>query len=106
MYWNEIHHIFIANGIEEQYLHSIRRMTQVNSKIRISSILEAYALSSTFTGLQTFNLSDLELPCDLDFELPTNLRLGHLVENIVSELIRSSSNYIILYENIQIQKNQ
>lgn len=39
-------------------------------------------------------------------EYPTNLRLGHLVERFISCLIRSSDNYTILYENIQIIENK
>ena len=54
------------------------------------------------TGLPSFNLSELQLQPDLDFALPTNIRLGHLAEKIVSELIKLSANYNVLYENIQI----
>ncbi len=38
--------------------------------------------------------------------MPTNIRLGHLAERIVSELIKSSSNYKLLYENFQIIEDQ
>jgi len=74
----------------------------MNTKSRIASILNADGLELSVTGLQPFFLSDLELQSDLEFQLPTNLRLGHLVEKIVSELIKSSANYRILYENIQL----
>ena len=63
----------------------------MNTKSRITSILKARSLDSSITGLQTFNLSELKLVSDLDFQLPTNIRLGHLAEKIVSELIKSSS---------------
>jgi hypothetical protein len=43
----------------------------------------------------------LHLTTDLEFQLPTNIRLGHLVEKIVAELI-ASTNYKVLYENIQV----
>ena len=73
---------------------------------RILSILNANCLDFSTTGLRTFNLSELILAKDLEFQLPTNIRLGHLAEKIVSELIKSSSNYRVLYENIQIIENK
>jgi len=69
---------------------------------RISSILNANHLDSSITGLQDFSLSDLVIENQVEFKLPTNLRLGHLAEKIVSELIKSSTNYRVLYENIQV----
>ena len=74
----------------------------MNTKSRIASILKANSLDFSITGFQTFNLSELNLPTDLEFQLPTNLRLGHLAEIIVSELIKSSTNYKVLYENAQV----
>ena len=74
----------------------------MKSKSRIASILKANSLDYSITGLQTFDLSELNLATDLEFQLPTNLRLGHLAEKIVSELIKSSSNYNVLHENIQV----
>jgi len=74
----------------------------MKTKSRIVSILKANSLDYSITGLQTFNLSELSLATDLEFELPTNIRLGHLAERIVSELIKSSSNYKVLYENVQV----
>ena len=74
----------------------------MKSKSRIASILKADCLDFSVTGLQTFNLSELNLITDLEFQLPTNIRLGHLVEKIVSALIKSSTNYKVLYENVQV----
>jgi hypothetical protein len=74
----------------------------MKSKSRIKSIFKANSLDYSITGLHTFNLSELELSNDLEFDLPTNIRLGHLAEKIVSELIKSSTNYRVLYENIQL----
>ncbi len=74
----------------------------MKSKARITSILNAETLDGSITGLPAFHLSELDLVVDLDFELPTNLRLGHLVEAIVSRLIKGSTNYELLYENIQL----
>ena len=54
------------------------------------------------TGMPTFDLSILKTPDDLELEFPFNLRLGHLVEKIVALLIRSSTNFNVLFENIQI----
>ncbi|MBC8754866.1 DUF1853 family protein [Kordia sp. YSTF-M3] len=78
----------------------------MNSKHRIASILKANTLAAEITGLQTFHLSELNLTTELEFELPTKLRLGHLAEKIVAELIKSSTNYKVLYENIQIRENK
>jgi hypothetical protein len=78
----------------------------MKTKSRIASILKANSLDTTVTGLQTFNLSNLILQNDLDFQLATNIRLGHLAERIVSELIKSSSNYKVLYEHFQIIEGQ
>lgn len=78
----------------------------MNSKSRITSILRTKSLDSSITGLQTFDLSDLDLVSDFDFALPTNIRLGHLAEKVVSELIKSSTNFNVLYENIQLIENK
>jgi len=75
---------------------------KMKTKSRIASILKASSLDFSITGLQTFNLSVLNLTTDLEFQLPTNIRLGHLAEKIVSELIKSSTNYRVLYENVQV----
>jgi hypothetical protein len=74
----------------------------MKNKSRIASILKANSLDFSITGLPSFNLSELNLTSDLEFQLPTNIRLGHLVEKIVSELIKSSANYRVLYENAQV----
>ena len=74
----------------------------MKTKSRIASILKANSLDFSITGLQTFNLSELNLATDPEFQIPSNIRLGHLVEKIVSELIKSSANYKVLYENIQV----
>ncbi|MBC5842437.1 DUF1853 family protein [Flavobacterium sp. F-380] len=69
---------------------------------RITSILKATSLDFSVTGIASFNLSSLDVSPNLELAVPTNIRLGHVVEKIVAELIRSSSNYNLLYENIQI----
>lgn len=78
----------------------------MNTKSRIASVLKASDLDSSITGIQSFHLSGLVLDGDLDFSLPTNIRLGHLVERIVSGLIKSSKNYTVVGENIQIIKEK
>ena len=74
----------------------------MNTKSRIESILKAHSLDFSSDGPQTFRLADLELAPDLEFALPNNLRLGHLAERVVSEAIKTSRNYQVLYENTQI----
>ncbi len=64
--------------------------------------MKAHSLDASVTGLPTFNLSDLHLVSDVDFPLPTNLRLGHLAESVVSGLLKSSTNYTVLHENVQL----
>lgn len=77
----------------------------MNNKARITSILHTPTLASSVTGLPTFDLSELNLDTDLDFPIPTDVRLGHVAEHIVSQLIKSSANYEVLYENIQLIEN-
>ena len=74
----------------------------MNARSRTTSILKANHLDDSITGFPTFNLSKLDLEGDLEFQLPTNLRLGHLAEKVVSELFKLSSNYNLIYENAQI----
>jgi hypothetical protein len=74
----------------------------MKTKSRIASIVQATSLDFSITGFQNFDLSKLNIVTDLEFQLPTNVRLGHLVEKIVSELIKASTNYNLLYENIQL----
>ena len=74
----------------------------MNIKSRITSILKTNGLDFSITGLPTFDLTELNLENNLEFPLPTNVRLGHLAEKIVSESIKSSTNFKVLYENIQI----
>lgn len=83
-------------------LARIALSNKMETKSRITSVLKANSLDFSITGFQEFNLSELELVCNLEFQLPTNIRLGHLVEKIVSELIKSSSNYEVIYENTQL----
>ena len=78
----------------------------MKTKSRIESILNASSLDYSITGMQRFSLSELDLVTDLEFQLPTKLRLGHLVEKIVSELIKSASNYKVLYENVQLNEDK
>jgi hypothetical protein len=80
----------------------IGKNIKMKTNSRIASILKANSLDISITGLQTFDLSKLKLTTDLEFQLPTNLRLGHLAEKIISELIKASTNYKVLYENIQV----
>ncbi|NQY66112.1 MAG: DUF1853 family protein [Flavobacteriales bacterium] len=74
----------------------------MKTKSRIVSILNTKSLDQSITGLHAFDLSNLSLPTNLDFQFPSNVRLGHIAENIVSGLIKSSSNYNVLYENTQV----
>ncbi len=78
----------------------------MKTKSRIVSILKANNLDSSITGLPTFDLSVLQLNDQPEFQLPTNLRLGHLAEKVVSALIKSSANYEVLQENIQVMENE
>jgi len=59
----------------------------MNTQSRILSVLKTPSLDSSVTGFPAFELSSLELKDGIDFPLPTNLRLGHIAEKIVSELL-------------------
>lgn len=78
----------------------------MNNTSRITSIFNAAYLDASVTGFPSFNLSKLNLETDFNFQLPTHLRLGHLAENIVSTLIKSSTNYKVLFENTQLIENE
>ena len=78
----------------------------MKSNSRISSVLKASCIDSSITGVETFHLSELKNSSNIDFELPTNIRLGHLVERIVAQLIKASSNFSVLYENVQIMEGK
>ena len=78
----------------------------MKTKSRIISIVNAYSLNSSIAGISTFRLSQLNLSTDLEAKLPSNVRLGHLAEKVVSKLIKSSTNYTLLHENIQILEDK
>jgi hypothetical protein len=70
------------------------------------SILNSNSLDASITGFPTFNLSELNISRELKFQLPTNVRLGHLAEKVISECIKSSTNYKVLFENVQILEDK
>lgn len=72
------------------------------TKSRIASIADATSLDASITGIQTFHLAQVDVAKYLNFDLPTNLRLGHLAEKVVSGLIKASPNYGLLLENVQV----
>ena len=74
----------------------------MNTKARIASLFKTPTLDSEITGFEPFRLSLLELESELHFDLPKNLRLGHLVEKAVSQCIQASTNYNVLHESIQL----
>ena len=78
----------------------------MNTQFRIASILQSKSLDSAITGLHTFHLSALGLEPGLDFPLPDNVRLGHLAERVVAQLIRSSATYTLLHEHIQVGEDR
>jgi hypothetical protein len=76
----------------------------MESKPRIQSILETKSLDCSSFGIEPFHLSDLVLPTIPNIDITENIRLGHRVEKIVSNLIEASTNYKIHYENLQIKE--
>lgn len=70
---------------------------------RIQSVFHTPQLSAAITGIPSFELRSLHMPLTLDFELPHNLRLGHLVERVVAGALHAASNYYVVYENVQIK---
>jgi len=75
---------------------------KMRAKSRIASILETPSLNVSSAGIFTFDLSALNLGRVPEFPLPSNVRLGHLAEKVVSELIQFSTNYRLIDENIQV----
>ena len=76
----------------------------MESKPRIQSILETQTLDFSHLGFEPFYLSELVLPTNPNIEITENIRLGHRVEKIVSNLIKASTNYKIHYENLKIKQ--
>jgi hypothetical protein len=78
----------------------------MKTKSRIASILKANSLDAAVTGLESFHLSNLSLQNELDFILPTNIRLGHLAEKLF-KLIKSSANYrcyMNIFRSLKIER--
>jgi len=78
----------------------------MKAKSRITSILNTPSLDSSITNFQSFHLKDLVIDEKQNYTIPTNLRLGHLAEKVVSQLITHSTNYHLLHENIQLIENK
>lgn len=74
----------------------------MNHSPRIQSVVNSITLPESITGFPSFSLSQIKIGKFPEEQLPTNLRLGHFVERIVSMLIRNSSNFTILAENLQL----
>lgn len=74
----------------------------MNNQARIRSIRTAKTMDSSITGFPIFDLSGLVINSNIAFDLPSNLRLGHVAEKAVSNLLHSSSNYRLIDENIQV----
>jgi hypothetical protein len=74
----------------------------MKSSSRVFSILYSTFIDSPFSDIQTFDLSKLDVPDHLNIEMPKNLRLGHLAEKVVAGLIKASTNYHLIDENIQL----
>jgi hypothetical protein len=69
---------------------------------RLAAVLAGINIEEDVTGVDPFSLGDLDIASDLDLSLPTNLRLGHLVERVVGALIDASSNYEIVHQSVQV----
>lgn len=78
----------------------------MNTKARIASIFQAETLSEKITGFPVFSLKQLQCDENMNLELPIRMRLGHMVERIVEELLKGSSNFKVLHENVQIIENK
>ena len=76
--------------------------SDIDRKARISSLLKSSQIDRETSGFPSFYLSKLQLREPIEINYIANLRLGQQVERIVSALIKSSSNYELLYQNIQL----
>uniref|UniRef100_UPI00404B41A0 DUF1853 family protein n=1 Tax=Flavobacterium sp. TaxID=239 RepID=UPI00404B41A0 len=73
------------------------------SKARVLSILASQSLNLSNFGFETFCFSELMVPTLPNIVITEKIRLGHRVEKIVSQLIKASTNYKMLHENLQIK---
>lgn len=74
----------------------------MDTKSRIKSIVESAVLDSSITGLHTFDLSVLQYDTSSAPEFRTNVRLGHLAEEVIKHCINTSEKFNILHHNIQL----
>ncbi len=74
----------------------------MNSKARVQSVLEVHALSEEVTQMPCFSMNHLQDVSVTGIEIPTNIRLGQLIEKVVGDLLDKSSTYQLLYKNVQV----
>lgn len=81
-------------------------MSRMNTKARVDAVLNSASLTELIPSISSFDMSALEIAKDVEFYLPENLRLGHLIEKIVAQLIHASSNYNVICQNIQLFESE
>jgi len=57
-------------------------------------------------GLKQFDLPEIDATQISAYTPPTNLRLGHQVEHIISHLLRADPTYDIILQNVQLKRDQ
>ncbi len=73
---------------------------------RLRSLLNACTLGKEVTGYEVFDVPQPEKSATLKVDLPTNVRLGHLVERVISQLIKVSNDYRLIEENFQLVEDK
>lgn len=73
---------------------------------RATALATTATIIESVTGVDAFRLDTLDIDGKLDSEIPHNLRLGHMVERVVSTLIDNSSNYQIIYQGVQLVQDK
>ncbi|MFD1553046.1 DUF1853 domain-containing protein [Putridiphycobacter roseus] len=71
-------------------------------KYRVQSVLDTATLEVDIEKVDSFDLTALKIENSSEIVLPTNLRLGHIIEKVFAHFIQAASNFEILYENLQI----
>jgi len=69
---------------------------------RVKALMQTQNLRVSIPNVETFSLANLKGVETIELDVPSNLRLGHQIEKVVSALIQASSNFELIAENVQI----
>lgn len=78
----------------------------MDMQARSAAVMTATNVVETVTGVDTFHLDILSVRHPLSFDIPGNLRLGHLIERVVAALIDQSTNYDLVFHGVQLVEDK